>query len=72
MGLNRSFLVLIAITVMIGLANAQDVQRETQDPAVLAGTAGEADASLSVPEPNTMLFAGIGGFILLLFAIRRK
>lgn len=34
--------------------------------------ADETQAQVSVPEPNVMLFAGIGGLILLLFAIRRK
>lgn len=37
-----------------------------------SATSTTESATVTIPEPNMMLFAGIGGLTLLVFAIRRK
>jgi hypothetical protein len=65
----RLLLIGTILMVFVGLANGGPETAES--PAALIPGDGPAD-QLHVPEPNMMLFAGIGGFIILLFAIRRK
>ena len=57
------------LIVLVGLAGGG--LEAVESSAALIPEDGPAD-QVRVPEPNTLLFAGIGGFIILLFAIRRK
>ena len=50
-------------------ATSQEPSLEVAPPQVQGSMATDRT---SVPEPNTMLFAGIGGLILLVFVMRRK
>ena len=59
----------VTLMALTNWANAQGDALEIAAPVVRAE---EAPGKMSVPEPNTMLFAGIGGVIILIFAIRRK
>ena len=65
----RHLLLCTTLVVLIGLAIG-GVEASESSGELTSGPPPKEQ--VRVPEPNTMLFAGIGGFIILLFAVRRK
>ena len=72
MGLLRTLLVSAALMLAIGIANAEPPTQENAGSGSLPVPTNDGLSEVRIPEPNTMLFAGLGGLILLMFAIRRK
>ena len=63
---------LIACGSMLYLGTTGIQEPETTEALAPATTAPTEATAVTVPEPNMVLFAGIGGLTLLIFAIRRK